>query len=131
MRILLVAGLAALTAAACQTPVETAEAKVDARQGEEVNQVCFTQQIRNWKANDSRSVIVEKGLRDEYKLDLVGTCDPRDAFMSIGLVSRVGGGSCLSRGDTLVTDARNSSGPCSIQRIYKWKPVEPAPATAS
>ena len=37
----------------------------------------------------------------------------------IGLVSR-GGGSCLSTGDKLVTDARYNDGSCSIRRIYKW-----------
>lgn len=114
------AGLAALAVAACQTQTtETAEATPDARQGEEVRQVCFNQQIRNWQAHDRQSVIVVKGLRDEYKLDLVGTCDPRDAFTTIGLVSR-GGSSCLSPGDQLVTDDRTGAGPCSIRRIYKW-----------
>lgn len=116
----ILAAVAASLLASCATPsTDVAEAKPDARQGEEVRQVCFTQQIRNWRENDRRSVIVEVGVRDEYKLDLIGTCHPGDAFTTIGLVSR-GGGSCLSSGDTLVTDERYVGGSCSIQNIYKW-----------
>jgi hypothetical protein len=111
-----------LLLAACSTPAtttETADAKPDPRQGKEVRQVCFNQQIRNWRENDRRSIIIEKGVKDEYKLELIGTCEPRDAFLSIGLISRVGGGSCLSSGDKLVTDS-HFDGSCSIRRIYEW-----------
>jgi len=111
---------AALLLSACQTPESRADAKPDPRQGEQVSQICFTSQIRNWRELDRRSVIVERGLKDEYKLELAGTCEPQDAFTSIGFVSRVGGGSCLSTGDRLVTDARYNDGSCLISRIYKW-----------
>lgn len=119
------AGCAALAIAACSTAANTqakADAKPDPRQGAEVKQVCFSQQIRNWRTvkEDRRAVIVEKGTKDEYKLDLIGTCQPQDAFLNIGLVSRVGGGSCLSTGDKLVTDARYNDGDCLISRIYEW-----------
>jgi hypothetical protein len=119
-------------AAGCSTAsTEKAEAKPDPRQGAEVRNVCFSSQIRNWRALDNRSVIVEKGLKDEYKLELIGTCQPRDAFTSIGLVSRVGGGSCLEEGDRLITDARYDDGSCSILRIYEWhKDADKAPAAA-
>lgn len=120
MKKLMIAGVAAVLVAACQTSTETAEREIDPRQGESVSQVCFSQQIRSWAPHDSRSVIIEKGMREHYKLDLIGTCQPDDAFTSIGLVSRIGGGSCLSTGDQLVTDARYNDGPCSIHRIYKW-----------
>jgi hypothetical protein len=119
LSLILAAAAASLLAGCATPPADVAEAKADPRQGEEVRQVCFTQQIRNWRENDRRSVIVEVGVRDEYKLDLIGTCDPRDAFTTIGLVSR-GGGSCLSSGDMLVTDARYVGGTCSVQNIYKW-----------
>jgi len=112
----------ALLLGACSTAANTekADAKPDPRQGKEVSQICFSQQIRNWRENDRHSVIVEKGMKEEYKLDLVGACQPDQAFTSIGLVSRVGGGSCLSSGDRLVTDARFNDGICSIRRIYEW-----------
>lgn len=122
---------------ACATPpadpaMAAAEAKPDPRQGEEVRSICFTQQIRNWRENDRRSVIVEVGNREEYKLDLIGTCQPQDAFTSIGLISGVGGGSCLAWGDKLVTDTRYNDGSCMIRRIYKWnKDAKPAEAGSS
>jgi hypothetical protein len=114
-----VAACAAIAAAGCTTRSDSANAEPDVRQGAEVRNICFQSQIRNWRTLDNRSVIVEVGVRDEYKLDLIGACDPGDAFMNIGLVSR-GGSSCLSTGDQLVTDARYNSGPCSISRIYEW-----------
>ncbi|HVY90985.1 MAG TPA: DUF6491 family protein [Hyphomonadaceae bacterium] len=121
--------LAACTNAA---PVKMADAKPDPRQGEEVRDICFQQQIRNWRENDHHSVIVEKGVHEEYKLELIGTCQPEDAFTSIGLISRVGGGSCLTTGDKLVTDSRFNSGSCAIHRIYKWnKDAGKAPAASS
>ena len=138
MKYLVVATLAAaLATAACQSPEtahdKTAVKKPDLRQGKEVSQVCFNQQIRNWRENDNRSVIIEKGFKQEYKLDLIGTCQPSEAFTSIGLISRFGGGSCLSNGDRLVTDARFGDGPCTIQRIYEWHKDanKPPPAAAA
>ena len=114
------AAFAMLAAAGCSTPLaDSADARPAPRQGADVRNVCFQSQIRNWRENDRRSVIVEVGVRDEYKLDLIGACDPGDAFMNIGLVSR-GGGSCLSAGDQLVTDSRYNDGSCSIRRIYEW-----------
>lgn len=118
-KFVLAAAAVALLGGCATPPVETADAKPDPRQGEQVNNICFAQQIRNWRENDNRSVIVEARLNDEYKLELIGTCNPRDAFLNIGLVSR-GGSSCLSTGDQLVTDARYNDGSCSIRRIYKW-----------
>ena len=118
--------------AACSTaPVETADAKPDVRQGAEVRNICFGSQIRNWRPNDRQSVIVEASSRKEYKLDLMGGCDPDSAFMSIGLISRFGGGSCLDVGDTLVTDTRYANDICRIQKIYEWnKDAKPASTEA-
>lgn len=116
----LFAAAAGVLLAGCATPpADIADAKPDPRQGEEVKNICFAQQIRNWRALDNRSVLVEARMNDEYKLELLGTCNPRDAFLNIGLVSR-GGSSCLSTGDQLVTDARYNDGSCSIRRIYRW-----------
>ncbi len=122
-------------AAACSTAATEAAANkpVDPRQGAEVKNVCFTSQIRDWSENDRNSVIVSVGNKKEYKLDLIGGCDPGDAFTSIGLISRFGGGSCLTSGDQLVTDTRYANNLCQIQRMYEWnkdaKPAETASAS--
>lgn len=122
MKAYILSGAAILMAAACQSPnsesAQMAEGEPDVRQGEEVSQICFNSQIRNWRELDRDSVLIEKGVNDEYKLDLIGTCDPENAFTTIGLISR-GASSCLSRGDRLVTDD-SFGGSCSIRRIYKW-----------
>jgi len=90
--VLLLAG--ACVAAACQTSSETDKPaeKPDPRRGEQVRQVCFASQIRSWQPEGRRSVVVEKGVKDQYLLELIGPCQPQDAFTSIGLVSRIGGG---------------------------------------
>lgn len=119
LKMILGACASTLLVACTSAPTEVADAKPDPRQGEQVRNICFQQQIRNWRKLDNRSVIVEVGVREEYKLDLMGTCQPDDAFTSIGLVSRMGS-SCLNEGDQLVTDARYNDGTCSIRKIYKW-----------
>ena len=134
LKTIVAACASALFIAGCSTaPTETAEAKKpDPRQGAEVRSICFQSQIRNWRALDNRSVIVEKNFKEEFKLDLIGACQPQDAFTSIGLISRVGGGSCLETGDKLVTDSRFNDGSCSIRRIYEWhKDAGKAPATTA
>ncbi len=128
IKYIVAASAAALFSAACTTPpAQMADAEPDPRQGEEVRNICFQSQIRNWRQLDNKSVIVEVGVHDEYKLELIGTCQPNDAFLQIGLVSR-SGSSCLSTGDKLVTDARYNDGSCSIRRIYKWNEDAAKPA---
>ncbi|MDP3739538.1 MAG: hypothetical protein Q8R02_19275 [Hyphomonadaceae bacterium] len=60
------ASSAILPSGACQSGgaptdnVVAADVKPDPRQGKEARQICFNQQIRNWRENDNKSVIVEK-----------------------------------------------------------------------
>jgi hypothetical protein len=120
-RKLVLGACAALLAAACSTPpVQTAEAKPDPRQREEVDRVCFKSQVKSWSKNDDRSVIISvlssatsKGTRQDYKLELMGSCQPEDAFMDIGLRSTPGGG-CI---EPQVTEVLGS---CVVKKIYKW-----------
>lgn len=131
LKTILAACASLVIAAACSTaPVQTAEnTKPDPRQGPEVKNICFGSQIRDWHANDRDSVIVEAGSRKEYKLQLIGGCEPQNAFMSIGLISRFGGGSCLAPGDQLITDTRFAGEICRIDRIYEWNKDAKPPAT--
>jgi Family of unknown function (DUF6491) len=139
MRLVLAMACSAALVAACgTTPTETAEAPAepDVRQGKEVSSICFLSQVRNWRPLDRDSLIIEKTRRQEYRVVVDGTCDPRDAFMSIGLSSRASGGSCLTRGDKLITDARPNFGPCFVRSMYEWnedaaKPAAPAEAETS
>ena len=123
----------ALIAACSTAPTETAaNAKPDPRQGPEVKNICFGSQIRDWRENDRDSVIVEVAGRKEYKLQLLGSCEPQNAFMSIGVISRFGGGSCLTPGDQLVPDTRFANEICRIEHIYEWnKDAKPADAASA
>lgn len=112
----------AFSAIGCATASadKTAARKADPRQGEEVNQICFTRNINGWQALGSRSLLLNKGVNDWYKLDLIGTCRPDWAFNAIALRT-TGGSSCLSKFDAIKTfDDPVSMGSCQIQHIYKW-----------
>ena len=55
---LAVCAATAFIAAACSSaPTQTADAKPDPRQGEQVKNICFQSQIRNWRKNDRRSIL--------------------------------------------------------------------------
>ena len=95
------------------------EKTVDPRQGEKVNQVCFAGSISGWRENGRRSILINRGVNDWYKLDLAGACDPDWAFGSIGLETWAGSG-CISRGDKIHTNDSNIPGTCVITGIYKW-----------
>lgn len=119
--------LAAAAVAACGTTQSYQEreaalaAEAAARQGEEVNQICFSQSINGWREFGDDAILLRKGVNDWYKLDLSGTCEPDWAMNAIALHG-FGASSCLSRGDRVTTpDAPGSfSGSCFITRIYEW-----------
>ena len=108
------AAVAALLSASCATPpVETARAKPDPRQGAELTRICFKSEIKDWRKHDDRSVIIRVTNKNAYKLELMGACQPEDAFMSIGLDNRPASG-CIH---TYVTKVMGS---CTIKKIYRW-----------
>ncbi len=96
------------------------DAEIAARQGEEVDRVCFARSINGWRSLGRRSILIEKGVNDWYKLDLIGTCDPQWAFDAIAIRTRPAGASCLRRGDRIDTPDRSVSGSCAITKIYRW-----------
>ena len=94
---------------------------VDVRQGEQVNQICFASSINGWREvkGQRHSVIVTKGVKDEYKLNLSGVCDVSKAMMNIA--TRTRGSSCLTRGDeVIVTTGFSGVNRCFIKQIYQW-----------
>ena len=111
-------------------PVENnQEVQINPRQGEEVRQICFASSINGWREVDGErsSVILTKGVSEEYKLDLSGICDLTYAFNSIA--TRTRGSSCLNRGDDIIfNDGLSGINRCMIKKIYTWNPVEEAEA---
>ena len=101
--------LAVVTALATAAVFSAASAgepgKPDPRIGEEVNQICFARSINGFRTIDGvdNAVLLEKGVRDVYRVALSGLCNERrlSFAQSVAIVSRPSGG-CLTRGDTLV-----------------------------
>jgi len=64
--------LALLSACTSLPPESNREVEVSPRQGEEVKQICFASSINGWREVDGErsSVILTKGVSEEYKLDL-------------------------------------------------------------
>lgn len=129
IKIILAACASALAIGGCSSaPVETADAKPDLRQREEVTSVCFQSQIKDWRPNDHRSLIVHMNSNAEYKLQLIGSCNPRDNQLSIAFTNP-SGGTCVQSGSTVrlmsglqqtAPDGPRGGGSCAIQKIYKW-----------
>lgn len=96
---------------------------VDIRQGEEVKRICFASSINGWREikGERQSVILTKGVRDEYRLDLSGICDVSRAMNNVA--TRTRGSSCLSRGDEIIiADGLSGLDRCFIKKIYTWNP---------
>jgi len=130
MKTALVALVAAgLATSACQSATSTARLNRDpahvaqlvaARQGAEVNRVCFTDQINSWSPLGDRSVLLRQGVNDWYKLDLTGNCRPDWAYNAIALRTRPAGSLCLTSGDDLETFESPIHGHCIIDAIHAW-----------
>ena len=121
--------LALLSACTSVPPESNREVEVSPRQGKEVRQICFASSINGWREVDGErsSVILTKGVSEEYKLDLSGICDLTYAFNSIA--TRTRGSSCLTRGDDIIfNDGLSGMNRCMIKKIYKWNPAEEAEA---
>ena len=110
-------------------PVETAEALPDLRQREEVTSICFQSQIKDWRPNDRRSLIVHLKSNEEFKLQLVGSCNPRDNQLSLAFTNP-SGGTCVQSGSTVTLlsglqqtspDGPRGGGSCAVQKMYRWE----------
>jgi len=119
-----IAGAVAL--AGCQTAgdrterQERLEAEIAARQGAEVDRICFARSVNGWRSLGRDALLLREGVSDWYKVDLAGTCDPEWAFNAIGLETRPAGSSCLSRGDHISTPDAPIGGRCVITAIHEW-----------
>jgi len=121
---------AALLSACASTGTSTraeaiAETLADARVGEEVNRICFTRGIDSFSEEKRNSVVLRRGVNDEY-LVMTRSCPDLDMARSLRLDSS---GSCLSRSDSIRV-YQSAFGPsdadqftfnrCFVDAIYKW-----------
>ena len=129
--VLISAAVSALViAASCSTTADETDPdawRTDARLGEQVNRICFSSSIDNFRKATRNTVIVEKGINDEYLIETVGSCYELRNAMSISL-DAFGGSSCISKGDSIYA-FDSVFGPdetdlapvrCPISAIYEW-----------
>lgn len=98
----------------------------DARLGEKVDRICFTQSIDSFYDSEHDTVVLRRGVRDDYIVEVSGYCRSLDNAQSVGLDTR--SGSCLTRGDSLIVSeslfARNATDldidRCMVRAINKW-----------
>ncbi|TRX53955.1 DUF6491 family protein [Thalassomonas sp. M1454] len=123
LKLLSLFSLLLLSACATNT-ADQAPQKPDPRQGEEVTQICFNRTMDSWSPieGENKALVVFDRRKEQYKLDLIGTCDPDFAMLRIATISR-GASNCLSKGDKVITDAdMDRHDNCTIMGIYKWHP---------
>ncbi len=104
---------------------EVAELLTDPRVGEAVDNICFTRGIDGFSDTNKHSVVLRRGVKDEY-LVVTKFCPDLQFAQSIGLDNRQ---SCLRRQDDIhvfrtafpQSDIdRPGFTNCYIDSIYKW-----------
>ncbi len=117
-------------AACSSTPADSADEdawRTDARLGERVDRICFKRSVDSFRENTRRTLIVERGVNDEYLIETNGACYDLKNAQSLSF-DTFGGSSCITRGDNIYaydsafgpdrTDVPNIR--CPISAIYKW-----------
>lgn len=123
--------MAAVALAACSTTEtssrseQIAETLADVRVGEQVDRICFTRGIDSFSEEKRNSVVLRRGVNDEY-LVLTRGCPYMDMAQSLRLDSS---GGCLREQD-YIRVYQSAFGPsdadrfafdrCLIDAIYKW-----------
>lgn len=104
------------------TQVDPKPSLPNSQLGNEVTRICFASSINGWKEfkGERHSIILSKGVKDEYKLELSGFCDVTKAMSNIA--TRTRGSSCLTRGDEIiVSDGFSGVDRCFIKKMYRWQ----------
>ena len=131
VRTIATGAIAAIVLVACTSTAEDTEQaqdwKEDARLGEQVDRICFTRSIDNFRAATRNTVIVERGVNDEYLIETFRSCFDLQRANSLSF-DTFGGSGCLSKGDSIMAYS-SAFGPsasdlpsvkCPIRAIYEW-----------
>ena len=106
------------------------ENAADARQGEEVNRICFGRNINGFKAikGEDDAVLLESGVNRWHKAELAGACSYRRLkwAQAVAIDQRPRGG-CVTPGDALIFTnsitgdfSFENTTRCIITDIYEW-----------
>jgi len=99
--------------------------KDDPRLGEQVDKICFSRNVDRFRDASRDTVILERGVSDEYLVSISGVCSNLRYAQSIGIDASQ---SCVYRNDVLIvsdsafTLDEPGFGPdrCFIDKIYRW-----------
>ena len=121
------AALLAACASSSSAEEEMANWQEDARLGEKVDRICFSDSIDSFRMATRDAVIVRKGVNREYLVEMVGQCPDLDNANSLNFDTSPGS-SCVTRGDKIYAHDSgfgvDRSGVaqlrCPIRAIYEW-----------
>ena len=88
---------------------------------------CFwVQNVNGWSAVDDHTVVLRTGVKEVYRLDLMGPCPDIEWSQDIGLVSHGSSSICSPLDATVI--ARGPLGPqrCPVRAVTKLTPEEVA-----
>ena len=114
--ILTLAAVACLAAGAAQA-ADTAKPKP--------HRACFwTRDVNSWSAADDHTVYIKVGVKDVYRLDLMGACPDIDWSWKMGLESHGSSSICSALDATII--AKSPIGPqrCPVREVTKLTPQE-------
>ncbi len=126
--------IAAATLGACASTATENGARTDGiaayngdpRLGEKVKSICFNRSIDGFSENTKNTVVLSKGVSDDYMVEVGGVCSKLDYAQSIGIDSTL---TCVRPGDYLIVsdsafslNDQSGIGPdrCIIKDIRKW-----------
>ena len=129
--------ISTLTACGVTEEVAFVPLENDPRIGAQHKKVCYTEKLKSWDdvRNDSRAIVIQTQNDRQFKLRVVGDCDPQDTLFQAAFITR-GLSNCLYIGDTVVTDTdfKGRGGKaCKIMKINEWHPkaIEKAPSESN
>ena len=98
----------------------------DARLGEQVDRICFRDQINDFREPTEATVIVERGVKD-YLVQTEEACDELDGAQTVSINGAYAGGRCVTTSDRVAASQSAFGGSssdagylCRIKAIYEW-----------
>lgn len=121
------AATAILLTTACANPPGGSEPGATTAKVASPKRHCFfTNSVNSFTAVDEETVNVRVGVKDIYRLDLMGRCPDIDWNQSIALVSRGGSSICSGLDATIITKGPIGPQRCPVRMVTKLTPEEVA-----
>lgn len=88
---------------------------------------CFwTRDVNSWSAADDHTVYIKVGVKDVYRLDLMGSCPDIDWSWKMGLESHGSSSICSALDATIIAQSPIGPQRCPVRQVTKLTPQEVA-----